>query len=76
MFGDNETKDAWPWMPRPILNTVEREKFEAWEFESKCKVCGMCGIRGMAVGLIMFRLITQAIWLKARNDRGREKSLR
>jgi len=31
------------------------------------------GIRGTAVGLIMFRLITQAIWLKARNDRGRKK---
>jgi len=38
MFGDNETKDAWPWMPRPILNIGEREKFEVWEFESKCKV--------------------------------------
>jgi len=33
------------------------------------------GIRGMGVGLIMFRLITQAIWLKARNDRGREKKV-
>ena len=33
------------------------------------------GIRGTALGLIMFRLITQAIWLKARNDRGRKKKV-